>query len=257
MGRKRTKNLDLPRRLSRDPRSEKLRYKRPDNDRYVYLSTHPEEVAIRFAELANTAFGDTAPRGLKTHYRTRFRAFDWSGVDQELLDVVAMKLHDILPMQKGLAVQEQIRHSWAYQPPPAAALRHGLRTQSREIDACVPQLFASAKKNAKVRGLEFILTVEDVRHLVTESRGLCAVTGIAMSVDRGALPAGRKMRRPWAPSIDRLDSSMGYTLSNCRIVCCAANYAMSQWGEDVLVEMAKAIARRRIARLDRVASGLP
>lgn len=48
-----------------------------------------------------------------------------------------------------------------------------------------------------------------------------------------------KGRRPLAPSIDRIDSSLGYTRQNCRIVCAAVNYAMNVWGEDVLWRLFK------------------
>ncbi|ADV26973.1 hypothetical protein Psesu_1123 [Pseudoxanthomonas suwonensis 11-1] len=255
MGRRRTKNLDLPRRVTRDPRTGALRYKRPDNGSTIYLSTLAEEVALRLAELLNEAFGPVAPRGGKYIYRQSFMSYPWGKADPELLRIVAVRMPDLLPMQRRLSEQEQIRHSWAYTPPPAQALRTGLRPARPEAGWIRP-LYLAAKKNAAARGLPFELQIEDVEQMVKSSGGRCAVTGIALSVDRGTLPPGRKMRRPWAPSIDRIDSALGYTRENCRIVCCAANYAMSQWGEDVLVEMAKAIARKRIARLDKVATRL-
>lgn len=251
MGRPRTVNLDLPRRLARDQNTGNLRYKRPDNGRYIYLSQYPEDTARALADVLNEAFGPCAPRGRKQVYRHNFTAHNWSAVEPSLLSIIAARLPDILPMQKGLAVQEQIRHSWAYAPPQAAALRSGLKPLPEAASWTRP-LWAAAKKNAAARGIAFDLTEDDVAQMVQQSRGRCAVTGIAMSIERGALPIGRKMRRPWAPSIDRIQSSDGYSRENCRIVCCAANYAMSQWGEAVLIEMAKAIARKRIAKLDRV-----
>lgn len=45
-------------------------------------------------------------------------------------------------------------------------------------------------------------------------------------------------KNPYSPSIDRIDSRIGYTKSNCRIVCVAANYAMNEWGDSVLRELA-------------------
>lgn len=252
MGRLRTVHHDLPQRLSRDARTGALRYKRPDNGRQVYLTELPETQAVAVAELLNAAFGLRAPRGMRHVYRQQFATYPWSEVDRSLLAVVAVKLPDALPMQRGLMEQEQIRHSWAFEAPKPAALRHGLKPLRSEERAWIRPLFLAARKNAATRGLAFELSMEDVDALVAASGGRCAVTGIALSNDRGLLPQGRKMRRPWAPSLDRLDSAQGYSLGNCRIVCCAANYAMSQWGEEVLVEMAKAIARKRMSRLDRV-----
>lgn len=203
---------------------------------------------MRVADTLNAAFGLRAPRGMRHIYRTQFQAFRWTTVAPEIVRVIASRLSDILLMQRDVGAQEEIRHSWAYAPPPETALRRGLRPLKGSADWIKP-LFMAAQKNARARELPFELSMEDVQALIVASDGRCTVTGIALSIDRGTLPAGRKMRRPWAPSLDRIDSSIGYVTSNCRIVCCAANYAMSQWGEDVLIEMAKAIARKRIRRM--------
>lgn len=222
----------------------------------MYLTDIPEAMAIRFAETVSAAFGTSPPRGMRHLYRQQFISHAWAGVDRDIASVVAVKLPDIMPMQRGLAGQEEIRHSWAYGAPRPAALRNGLRPIARATSTeWIKRLFSAARKNAAARGIAFDLTPEDVGELVAESRGRCAVTGVALSTDRGDLPTGRRMRRPWAPSLDRKDSAIGYTRENCRVVCCAANYAMSQWGEEVLLEMAKAIARKRIKRLDRVVAG--
>jgi hypothetical protein len=232
-----------------------LRYKRPDNGRQVYLSELPEDQAVALAMLLNDAFGPRPPNGMRHVYRQQFLSYPWGDATPALVELVAVKLPDALPMQRGLKAQEEIRHSWAFDVPSPAALRHGLRPLRAERREWIKPLFLAARKNAAARDLPFDLTLEDVERLVVESGGRCAVTGVTLSTDRGLLPEGRKMRRPWAPSLDRLDSAKGYAAGNCRIVCCAANFAMSQWGEEVLVEMAKAIARKRMARLDRVATG--
>jgi hypothetical protein len=254
MGRPRI-HTDLPRGLGRDNRTKGLRYKRPDNGRQIYLSGMDEALAIRLAEVLNAAFGMTPPRGMRHVYRQQFQAYPWATVDRELAAMAAVKLADIMPMLRGVGKQEEIRHSWAYAPPTAAAHRHGLKPLPKMSRAWIEVLFKTARKNAKAREIAFELTIEDLTEMVVASGGRCAVTGITLSREHGTLPQGRKMRRPWAPSLDRIDSHLGYTKENCRLVCCAANFAMSQWGEEVLVEMAKAIARKRITRLDRVAAG--
>ncbi len=58
-------------------------------------------------------------------------------------------------------------------------------------------------------------------------------------------PPGSRIR-PWAPSIDRRDSSAGYTASNCRLVCAYVNVAMNRFGDDLLVELIEAIVRREV-----------
>ena len=55
-------------------------------------------------------------------------------------------------------------------------------------------------------------------------------------------------RRPYAPSLDRIDSAKGYRVDNCRLVVVVANLAINEWGEDVFARVARAFLRRRSAR---------
>lgn len=54
---------------------------------------------------------------------------------------------------------------------------------------------------------------------------------------------GAHMRRPWAPSVDRIDSSFGYVEDNVQLVCVAANFAKGEWSENVFRTLVTAAAR--------------
>ena len=57
--------------------------------------------------------------------------------------------------------------------------------------------------------------------------GRCAVSGLEFSeVQVG----GGRARRPYAPSLDRIDTRRGYEPDNVRLVCAVANFAMNAWG---------------------------
>lgn len=64
--------------------------------------------------------------------------------------------------------------------------------------------------------------------------GVCSVTGMSFSLVR---PEGGN-RRPYAPSVDRIDASRPYEPGNVRLVCVCVNYALNEWGEKVLRQMA-------------------
>jgi len=93
---------------------------------------------------------------------------------------------------------------------------------------------------ARARGIPFELSVKDVLGLMQAAEYRCAVSGIAFARERD--PETR--RDPWAPSIDRIDARHGYTAGNVRVVCYAANLAMSNWGYDTLLRLSNAVVRR-------------
>ena len=91
---------------------------------------------------------------------------------------------------------------------------------------------AGTKSRARKRNGSSGLTALDIRALLLRSAGRCEVTGIAFHTN------AEMKRNPFAPSIDRIDSSGGYSMSNCRVVCYAVNIAMLHWGEEVFGQVA-------------------
>jgi hypothetical protein len=89
-------------------------------------------------------------------------------------------------------------------------------------------LFMSAKSRAKKKGLFFNLTMDDIN--IPE---YCPILGI--KIEKSLLEIdqsfGKKMgvnNLPWNyPSIDRMDSTKGYTKDNIHIICWRANHLKS------------------------------
>ncbi|HEY7823803.1 MAG TPA: DUF3596 domain-containing protein [Acidimicrobiia bacterium] len=102
-----------------------------------------------------------------------------------------------------------------------------------EIERAASLAFRAARKRG---GVNYRLTRADEQAIFTRSRGACQVTGIPFDVGRSE----KWSRSPFAPSVDRIDSSEGYIPGNVRLVCVAVNLAMNQWGERVFALMANA-----------------
>jgi hypothetical protein len=124
------------------------------------------------------------------------------------------------------------------------------RAKKREYDAkryATPEgravtLIAGARKRAKAKGLDFDLDVEWVADRI--KRG-CAILGEPFNLT-GSPPVGYTAH-PRAPSLDRIDSSRGYTRDNVWVICDAINRAKGSMSLLRLMGMCKKVAARESA----------
>jgi hypothetical protein len=84
-------------------------------------------------------------------------------------------------------------------------------------------LLYSAKTRARKRGFECTLNKAWIQERL--ERGTCALTGIPFQETWDK-------RTMYSVSLDRIDSTLGYTPENCRLVLWGVNCALSNWGED-------------------------
>lgn len=120
---------------------------------------------------------------------------------------------------------------------------HHIRKPINLKPSFVTRIIGQAKANAKARSIPFAITQQDFWEMYDATHGYCAVSGLPF--DMRELDAIK--RRPFMPSIDRVNSFAGYTRENCRVVCTAVNLAMNEFGEDVLWQIASSmvILRRK------------
>lgn len=90
-------------------------------------------------------------------------------------------------------------------------------------------LFKSLRSNAKARGRECELTFEELLEIVRPM--VCSRTGLSLAWNGG----------PWAPSIDRKDNDLGYTVDNVELVCWAYNRARNKDTHEDVERMARAL----------------
>jgi hypothetical protein len=88
------------------------------------------------------------------------------------------------------------------------------------------------------------LNASALRALMLRCDGRCEISSIPFSLER----VGQSKTPPFGMSLDRKDSSIGYTMDNCRIVCLSVNLAMREWGESVMVKIGKAMLLRELER---------
>lgn len=96
-------------------------------------------------------------------------------------------------------------------------------------------LWNNAKSRAKEKGWEFTLTIETIEKAIAS--GVCQVSGMPFDLSSD----GYKQSCPRAPSLDRKDSSKGYTEENVQVVCWIYNMAKQAWGHEDVMALARAL----------------
>lgn len=110
---------------------------------------------------------------------------------------------------------------------------------TREIERAIKR----AKARASSKNWGFNLDAIWVRDQIARQHGRCALTGIQFTA---TLNDGK--RNPFAPSIDRVDCSLGYTKDNVQIILLSMNIALSDWGEEHFSKIARAYVQRLTSR---------
>jgi len=99
-------------------------------------------------------------------------------------------------------------------------------------------LHRSAKNRAKKFNLEFDLSLAKI--IVTLMLGKCERTDIEFDLT----PAENTWRNPFAPSIDRVNSSLGYTNENVKVVVNMYNTGKGQHTDEEFIRFCHIVAQR-------------
>lgn len=111
----------------------------------------------------------------------------------------------------------------------------------RTLKGTISNKLMSAKKRARNDKLDFDLTNLFITSLWNKQEGKCAKTGVEM----GRIGDG------WlSPSLDRIDSSMGYTENNVQWTCWRYNDAKSNMSDDAFISLCLAVASVYFTQLE-------
>ena len=119
-------------------------------------------------------------------------------------------------------------------------VRNRQHARYKSVEGRGKTLYAVTKRRALAKGLEFSIPLHRVLNALDE--GVCERTGI--SFEFGPPLEGCRIH-PWAPSIDRVDNSRGYTADNVQIVCSIFNLAKNDFPEHVVYALAHALVNNK------------
>lgn len=99
-------------------------------------------------------------------------------------------------------------------------------------------------KNRSVKlKLDFNIDIDFIENLLEKQNNKCSLTGISFEMGENNLR--KSFRRPFAPSIDRIDCSKGYMQNNVRLVCVIVNLALNDFGDQDFDRMCMAYAKNK------------
>ena len=99
-------------------------------------------------------------------------------------------------------------------------------------------LWNAARQRALKSGIPFTITREWLDPKVAAGR--CEYTNLHLDLE----PIKGLTKNPFAPSLDRIDNSLGYTPENTRLVAAVLNYAKNEWNDTVLAMFCIAFLRK-------------
>lgn len=99
------------------------------------------------------------------------------------------------------------------------------------------KFFSVIKHSAKIRNIEFGITIEDAWDLFIKQEALCALSGIPITVKE-------EIEGYRTASLDRVDSSKPYTQGNVQWVHKDINLMKNKFDQDYFLQMCKLITER-------------
>jgi hypothetical protein len=97
------------------------------------------------------------------------------------------------------------------------------------------------KARAKRTRRTYNLTAELIARRLADAGDRCEITGIKFEYG----PKTEEwLRRPMAPSFDRISNKLGYEPDNVRLVCVCVNIAINEWGLSIFEKMCRAFVAK-------------
>lgn len=94
--------------------------------------------------------------------------------------------------------------------------------------------YLATKANARKRAGSVKLDEQHIRKLAQDQNNQCALTNQVMDINS----------KWWRPSLDRINSKIGYTLENIRLVAWIVNHTKGDLMDDEFIDMCKKVASK-------------
>lgn len=104
--------------------------------------------------------------------------------------------------------------------------------------------YTSCKTGAKTRGFEFNISIEDMWDRFVEQNRKCALTGLPLSMERNC-KKWRIDKESMTASLDRIDSSRGYTIDNIQWVHKDINVMKMDLDQEYFIKLCNLVTKKQ------------
>lgn len=102
-------------------------------------------------------------------------------------------------------------------------------------------MVSGAQKRAKLKNIEFNITLSDIEDLIKKQNNMCALSGVELDWDVCDEISSSRSYPYSRASLDRIDSSKGYTLDNVQLVTNNINKAKSTMTTNEFIFMCRQV----------------
>jgi hypothetical protein len=88
---------------------------------------------------------------------------------------------------------------------------------------------------------EISITVEDLKNQWNKQKGVCPYTGWTLNTPNATSQIHKLPITPYRASVDRIDSSKGYTVENIEFVSLIYQFAKNIWSGDEVIKFCEAV----------------
>ena len=111
-------------------------------------------------------------------------------------------------------------------------------------NTCIPTyIFIAATRGASMRNIEFDISIEDIATQWIKQHGICALSGMKLFIAPSI--RSHKIKEHTTASLDRIDSSKGYTTDNIQWIHKDINIMKNNFSEDYFIGLCGKIAEHK------------
>lgn len=129
-----------------------------------------------------------------------------------------------------------------------------MQLHSSTLDNFIKKIFLNLKHNTKKRSkdLDIQITIQDIKDLYNKQNGKCALSNIKMTHIAYNTVGNQHTINKWNISIDRIDSTKGYTPDNIQLICTIINRMKSDMDDTELVLLANKVSIYNVDKIKQI-----